>query len=287
MIQWTDEGIWYEPDQRHVEIILRDLGLTSESKSVAIPGEPAKPTGAEEQELPESEATAFRATVARGLYVSQDRSDIQYAVKELSRNMSKPLRSDQERLKRLGRYLVGKPRVRTLFGYQNRVQIIDAYVDTDYAGCRRTRKSTTGGLVKLGDHVIKSWSLTQSIVTLSSGESEYYGLVRGASVALGTRGLLEELGAPLRVTVHADASAAIGIAQRRGVGKVRQIEVHQLWLQDRVSRGDIRIRKVDGNHNPADALTEHVEGHKVRSHMDMVHLYASEGRHRLAPQLAQ
>ena len=140
--------------------------------------------------------------------------------------MSKPLKSDQERLKRLGRYLVGRPRVRTLFAYQGKVNSIDAYVDTDYAGCKRTRKSTTGGLVKLGEHVIKSWSLTQSIVTLSSGESEYYGLVRGSSVALGTRSLMGELGVDLKVTVHADASAAIGIAQRRGVGKVRHIEVH-------------------------------------------------------------
>ena len=72
-------------------------------------------------------------------------------------------------------------------------------------------------------------------------------------MALGTRSLMGELGVDLKVTVHADASAAIGIAQRRGVGKVGHIEVHQLWLQDRVSRGDIRIRKVDGNHNPADA----------------------------------
>ena len=98
---------------------------------------------------------------------------------------------------------------------------------------------------------------------------------------------MEDLGLQLTVTVHADASAAIGIAQRRGVGKVRHIEVHQLWLQDRVSRGDIRIRKVDGNKNPADALTKHVEGNKVCTHMDLVHLHASGGRHQLAPQLAE
>ena len=91
----------------------------------------------------------------------------------------------------------------------------------------------------------------------------------------------------LTVTVHADASAAIGIAQRRGVGKVRHIEVHQLWLQDRVSRGDLRIRKVDGNKNPADALTKHVEGNKVCIHMNLVHLHVSEGRHQLAPRLAE
>ena len=139
----------------------------------------------------------------------------------------------------------------------------------------------------MGEHVLKTWSLTQSIVTLNSGESEYDGLVRGSSIASGTRSLMEDLGVQLMVTIHADASAAIGIAQRRGVGKVRHIEVHQRWLQDRVSRGDIRIRKVDGNKKPADALTKHVEGNKVCAHMDLVHLHVSEGWHQSAPRFAE
>ena len=91
---------------------------------------------------------------------------------------------------------------------------------------------------------------------------------------------MADLGIHLKVTVHADASAAIGIAQRRGLGKVRHIEVHQFWLQDRVSRGDIRVRKVEGTKNPADALTKHVEGNKISTHV-------SEGRHHLAPHLAK
>ena len=84
--------------------------------------------------------------------------------------------------------------MRTLYKYQGEVKSLDVFVDTDYAGCRVSRKSTTGGIVQLGSHVIKGWSNTQSIVTLSSGESEYYGLVRGSSVALGTKSLLEDLG---------------------------------------------------------------------------------------------
>ena len=162
---------------------------------------------------------------------------------------------------------------------------IAVYVDTDYAGCRVTRKSTTGGVVKLGNHVIKVWSNTQSIVTLSSGESEYYGLVRGSSVALGTKSLLEDLGVPMGIVVYSDASAALGIAQRRGVGKVRHVEVHQLWLQDRVAQGDLKVRKIDGTKNPADAVTKYLDGVKLREHSDKVGLWVYEGRHALAPQL--
>ena len=133
--------------------------------------------------------------------------------------------------------------------------------------------------------MIKAWSVTQSIVTLSSGESEYYGLVRGGSVGLGTRSLLRDLGVDMRLVVHSDASAALGIAQRRGTGKVRHIEVHQLWLQDRVSRGDLRVRKIEGKKNPADALTKYVEGWKLVEHMERVGIRKSAGRHELAPRL--
>ena len=138
----------------------------------------------------------------------------------------------------------------------------------------------------MGKHVLKSWSLTRSIVTLSSGEAEYYGLVKGSSVALGLRSLLRDLGVTRDIVMHTDASAAIGIAMRRGVGKVRHIEVHQLWLQDRIGRGDIRVIKVEGNKNPADALTKYVEGWKLAEHMKRVGISRSTGRHELAPQLS-
>ena len=95
-------------------------------------------------------------------------------------------------------------------------------MDSDYAGCPKTRKSTFGGLGRYGNHVLKSWSTTQSIVTLSSGEAEYYGAVKGASQALGLVAMLADLGVEASVDVAVkpgielcvDASAAVGIASR-------------------------------------------------------------------------
>ena len=65
----------------------------------------------------------------------------------------------------------------------------------------------------MGDHVIKSWSTTQATIALSSGEAEYYGMVKGASMAMGIRSML---GADLevRIRIRTDASAAKGIAIR-------------------------------------------------------------------------
>ena len=71
----------------------------------------------------------------------------------------------------------------------------------------------------LGNHVVKSWSASQSIVALSSGEAEHHGSVKGASLGLGIRGMLRDLGLNNEVAVKRDASAARGIVNRRGLGK--------------------------------------------------------------------
>ena len=91
-------------------------------------------------------------------------------------------------------------------------------VDTDYAGCKKTRKSTSGGVAMIGGHMIKSWSTTQAVIALSSGEAEFYGIVKGSSIGIGLRSVLADLGVDSRIQVHTDASAAKGIAMRRGLG---------------------------------------------------------------------
>ena len=133
-----------------------------------------------------------------------------------------------EKLKSFGRYLKDKLRSQTLFEYQGRVSKITVWTDTDYAGCAKTRKSTSGGVVIIGGHMIKTWSSTQNVIALSSGEAECYGLVKGAAQGLGAKAVYFEVGLELSVEVKTDATAARGIAMRRGMGKVRHIEVSQL-----------------------------------------------------------
>ena len=134
-----------------------------------------------------------------------------------------------------------------------------------------------------GSHLIKSWSKTQTVVALSSGEAEYYGMVKGASEALGLQAMLKDFDIYCSITVKSDASAAVSIANRRGFGKVRHIEVCQLWLQDKVRRGDIKIVKVGTHENLADALTKYVCCDGIRMHMKCTNQYLQTGRHELAP----
>ena len=66
------------------------------------------------------------------------------------------------------------------------------YSDSDWAGDRQTGKSTSGGIVMLGSHLIKSWSRTQDSVTLSSAEAELVALGKLAMETLGIRSMCRE-----------------------------------------------------------------------------------------------
>ena len=88
------------------------------------------------------------------------------------------------------------------------------FSDADWAGCRETRKSTTGGCVTIGKHTIKGWSKTQSLIALSSGESELYATLKAAAETLGMLSMLKDLGWKLGGESWRYANAAVGIINR-------------------------------------------------------------------------
>lgn len=121
--------------------------------------------------LDENEAVKYKLIVARCNYLVPDRLDMAYAVKGLAGAMATPCEGDMERIKRLGRYLRGKPRFIQWFEWQPAVETVVAYSDVDRAGCKTTRKSTIGGCIFIGKHIFKVWSNIQSLMALISGES--------------------------------------------------------------------------------------------------------------------
>ena len=126
---------------------------------------------AETEALVGAEATRFRAVAARANYLSGDGPDIQYAVKEFCRRMAKPVNGEWERLIRLGRYLKGAPRCVQCYERQSENAAVTGCSDSDWAGCRTTGKSTSGGVIQPGARLIKTWSRTQDSITLSSAEA--------------------------------------------------------------------------------------------------------------------
>ncbi len=179
----------------------------------------------EDADLPEHLTTAFRGSAARGNYLAADRLDVQFACKEVCRWMARPTAHAWEALKRVCRYLNKSPRLVYEFRQQS-VSHVDVFTDTDWAGCPKTRKSTSGGCVMLGGHAVKHWSSTQQSISLSSGEAEFAGVIRGAGQGLGYQALLRDLGVDLPLRVWTDSSAAIGICTRQGLGKLRHLDTH-------------------------------------------------------------
>ena len=135
---------------------------------------------------------------------------------------------------------------------------LECYSDTDWAGCPKTRKSTSGGCLILGGHSIKGWSSTQPSISLSSGEAEYYDVVKAAGIALGHQSLMADMGMTAKVRVWTDSSAAVGICGRSGLGKLRHAQMHTLLVQERVRSGAVELRKVKGFVKPADLFTKHL-----------------------------
>ena len=283
IVEWRPDGIRYEADQRHVEEVVKALGL-GESKAAVSPGVRETEQSAEDGEkLGASDTRWFRGLVAKLNFVAQDRPDIQYATKEVCREMSAPTVGGIRRLKRLARYLRGAPRMRLWYKRQKEQIVVTAVVDADYGGCVETRRSTSGGVLKIGHHCVKSWSVTQAAVALSTGEAELYGVVKGAGVLMGAVSLARDLGLDMRGVLHTDSSAAKGIASRRGLGKVKHVDVRNLWIQDVVRSGRIGIVKIPGGENAADVLTKHLDGPAISKCMKCLGCVVEGGRHELAP----
>lgn len=273
-----------EADPRHADIIIQSLGLASASKAVVTPGLKQKVDAAADTPLPANEAQAYRSLTMRAAYIAEDRPDLKFATKELARSMQCPTSGSWEALKRLGRYLLGTPRLIQRMERQPPQTTCVAYSDSDHAGCLRTRKSTSGTILMHGKHMVKMLSTTQTPIALSSAESEWYAGVRSASALLGFQALASDLGRELTARLALDATAAKGIAARRGVGKIRHLETQTLWLQRHVTNKRLSVEKVLGELNPADLGTKHVERATLTRLLEIIAFSPRAGRSKIALQ---
>ena len=85
--------------------------------------------------------------------------------------------------------------------------------------------------------------------------------------------------------MHSDACAAIGMARRRGLGRVRHLDVEDLWVQTKVRDGHIDLLKVKGSENPADILTKYVSAEILKQMLERINLKFLDGRSPAAPEL--
>ena len=178
-------------------MILEHFGFNQQTKSLTKDGltdevgeeGEVEPKG---EVLQKEEEQGFRALAARANYVAVDVPNIQFPTKKVCRDMSKPSVSAYEKLKRLARYMVGFEEVTFEYKWQSEEEAtkIRGYTDSDWAGCRKTRKSTSGGAIMLGMHCLRTWSSTQPVHALSVAEAKYYAIVEGSTRCIGLQAML-------------------------------------------------------------------------------------------------
>jgi len=286
----------YEPDPRHAEMITEHLGLSDGKGNSAVTPREKKthkdlPRLLSSSKLKGSQVTEFRSLVMRAAFLAQDRADISEATKCLARRMKDPRECDWQDLKRLGRYLLGVPRVVTEFRPQEKPKLIRVTVDSDHAGCVETSRSTTGMVARYGAHTVKHSSNIQSTIGLSSGESEYYAIVKGVATALQLQALAKDLGLSpsaeedLPIEVDSDSSAAKGTGERQGLGKLKHVRTRYLWVQERVAQRDVKLVKIGTKSNFSDMLTKALTRPEIDKFMKAIGQVIREGRAKIAKKL--
>ena len=262
-VKWHDWGIEWEADPKHREMLMEKFGYNSKTKSLNHNGdnEDHQDEEWEEEPLAPAEATEFRSSAARLNFLSQDSPELMYPAKEVSSEMATPIRGGWKRLKKVTRFVKSRRAVVWEFPWQDECLELEAYADSDWGGRRGSRKSTSGGLVMLGKHCIKTWSSTQGAVALSSAEAEFYAMIEATVRSKGMLSTMKEVGFQMteRIQLHTDSSAAKSFVSRRGLGKMKHLEIRDLWLQREVGLGLVVVNKVEGPRNPADLMTKYLK----------------------------
>ena len=187
--------------------------------------------------------------------------------------------------KRLGRYIIHRPRMIRLFRAQRPPSKIQVFVDSDMGGCTVTRKGTSGISVMHGVNEIKHVCRQQDLIGDSSAEDEHYAICAGAKEGLGIQSDIAGFGDKLNLEVLTDSSAARAICLRQGLGRIRHLHIKFLWIQQYVKKGCFRIIKVDGSRNQADLYTKVLDAATLEKHCTAIGLVARTGRAQHALQL--
>jgi hypothetical protein len=281
VVKWEHDKLIYEADDKHVKKILFELGFDENTKGNDMPI--AKDFDAEggedDEDLEAHEARRYRMMAATINYLASDRPDLQFTASVLGRTMARPTVRSWSNLKKAARYLKEHPRVRYEYSdvTMDEVSELEGYSDSDWAGCKRSRRSMSGGMAVVGGAVVKSWANRQATVALSSGEAEFYSAGKAAAELIGIKSLMMDMGWNAGIKLHVDATVAQAMANRQGIGKIRHLEVRYLWLQEMAKSGVIAVRKVSGIFNPADVLTKPMSFSDMFGKLGRVHVFGDLG----------
>jgi len=210
----------------------------------------------------------FRQVVGKLMHIQEDVKAIQFSLLQRSRELATPSDDSLARLKHLVRFLLGTLGHVQATRAKEGTSTIDVAVDSDWAGCRSTRKSTDFVCVRLLGCPIYSSARTQTAQAQSSAEGELGGIHRGALQGLYAQNLWASLfDQILPISIGTDSDAGRALSTRRGVGRVRHLEVRQLYIQKLTNDGRVKVYRRPGSENEADIGTKPLERELLFKHL--------------------
>jgi len=214
--------------------------------------------------LVDDQISQYRSAVGSLMHIALDQPEVQYAVGVLARGMQAPTSLDVWRLKRALRYLLGRGRMMSVYSVVEDPTELVVYTDADWAGDLRSRRSTSGGIILLGDTWSTSWSRLQAVTALSSAEAEYYSLTLGVQEGRAIQSMLEELNVKVQLRMKCDSLAAKQSAEKVGLLRVKHLALRMHYLKEVVAAGLVIIDKVESSRNLADLWTKPVNASTLR-----------------------
>ena len=181
---------------------MADLYDIAQASPTLVPGTKAEARRPGEQPIEDSERKKrYRTAVGKALLYAHKRPDAQFATKEYVRTVGNPTEEDEKRMRKLIRYYFGTRTMKLYLepfetgkGYQ-----MATFVDSDWAGDRVTRKSTTETGIKLNRALVLPFARAQQTPAHSAAEAELNVLISGAFESIGIKTMLEELGRKVSV----------------------------------------------------------------------------------------
>ncbi|GJS66633.1 putative ribonuclease H-like domain-containing protein [Tanacetum coccineum] len=168
-VQQKKKGIFISQD-KYVHEILRKFNY-SDVKSASTPTDLEKPL-VQDGDAADVDEHLYRSMIGSLMYLTASRPDIMFAVCACARFQVSPKSSHLLAVKRIFRYLKGKPSLGLWYSKDSPLELV-AYTDSDYAGATQDRKSTTGGCQFLGNRLISWQCKKQTVVATSTTEAEY------------------------------------------------------------------------------------------------------------------
>jgi transposase InsO family protein len=201
--------------------------------------------------------TLYRSMIGSLLYLTASRPDIMFSVCMCARFQASPKESHLVAVKRILRYLKHTPSIGLWYPKGARFELV-GYSDSDYAGCKVDRKSTSGGCHMLGRSLVSWSSKKQNSVALSTAEAEYIAAGACCAQILYMKQTLLDYGVVLeKVPLLCDNESAVKLANNPVQhSRTKHIDIRHHFLRDHVAKNDISLESVRTEDQLADIFTK-------------------------------